>query len=161
MAAGTNRKLTDQEIQQGKTDQVMNVIAERCAYYRANPQRFCAEFLGIQLKLFQKILIWAMMTYDAFYFIACRGIGKTFLVALFAVCRCILYPGTKIVCASYTFKQGKEVVLKITDDFMHKSALLRNEILKTSTGINDCGVWFKNGSFIRVVVASESSRGAR
>lgn len=155
------QNLTDQEIQQGKTDQIMNIIAERCAYYRANPQRFVAEFLGIQLKLFQKILIWAMMTYDAFYFIACRGIGKTFLVALFAVCRCILYPGTKIVCASYTFKQGKEVVLKITDDFMHKSPLLRNEILKVSTGLNDCGVWFKNGSFIRVVVASESSRGAR
>ena len=44
---------------------------------------------------------------------------------------------------------------------MHKSALLRNEISKTSTGMNDCGVWFKNGSFIRVVVASETSRGAR
>ena len=27
--------------------------------------------------------------------------------------------------------------------------------------MNDCGVWFKNGSFIRVVVASETSRGAR
>ena len=86
---------------------------------------------------------------------------KTYLVALFSVCRCILYPGTKIVVASYTFKQAKEVILKITDDFMQKSALLRNEISKTSIGQNDCSVYFKNGSFIRVVVAAESSRGAR
>lgn len=152
---------SDAQIKQDKTERIMNTIAERCSYYRANPQRFCEEFLNIKLKLFQKILIWVMMVYDAFYFIAARGIGKTYLVALFAVCRCILYPGSKIVCCSYTFKQGKEIILKITDDFMQKSPLLRNEILKTNTGQNDCFVYFKNGSWIRVVVASESSRGAR
>ena len=59
------KKLTDQEILQDKTNQIMNTVAERCAYYRANPQRFCEEFLNIKLKLFQKILIWAMMHYDA------------------------------------------------------------------------------------------------
>lgn len=152
---------TDLEIKQDKTDTIMQIIAERCGYYRANPQRFCEEFLNIKLKLFQKILIWIMMVYDAFYFIAARGIGKTYLVALFAVCRSILYPGSKIVCCSYTFKQGKEIILKITDDFMQKSGLLRNEILKVSTGQNDCVVYFKNGSFIKVVVAGESSRGVR
>ena len=153
--------ITDQEIQQTKVDKIMNTVAERCAYYRHNPQRFCEEFLGIHLRLFQKILIWAMMNYDAFYFVAARSLGKTYLVALFGVVRCILYPGTKIVACSYTFKQGKEIILKITDDFMQHSALLRNEISKTSTGQNDCYVYFKNGSWIRVVVAGESSRGAR
>ena len=152
---------TDKEIQQYKTDKIMNIVAKRCSYYRANPQRFCEEFLNIHLKLFQKIIIWAMMHYDAFYWIACRGIGKTYIVGLFSVCRCILYPGTKIVAASYTFKQGREIVLKITDDFMQKSPLLRNEISKVSTGQNDCYVYFKNGSWIRVVIAGESSRGAR
>ena len=152
---------TDTEIRQDKTERIMNIIDERCGYYRANPQRFCEEFLNIHLKLFQKILIWAMMHYDAFYFIAARGIGKTYLVALYAVCRCILFPGSKIICCSYTFKQGKEIILKITDDFMQKSSLLRNEISRVNTGQNDCFVYFKNGSWIRVVVAGESSRGAR
>lgn len=86
---------------------------------------------------------------------------KTYLVALFACVRCILYPGTKIIAFSATFKQGKEIILKITDDFMHKSNLLCNEISKVSTGQNDCGVWFKNGSFIQVRVAADTSRGAR
>lgn len=66
---------TDEEIRQNKTDRIMKIIAQRCSYYRANPQRFCEEFLNVYLKLFQKILIWAMMTYDAFYFIASRGLG--------------------------------------------------------------------------------------
>lgn len=154
-------KKTDKEIQQDKTDRLMNTVAERASYYRANPHRFVEEFLGIHLKLFQKILIYAMMVYDYYYYIASRGQGKTFLVSLYAVVRCILYPGTKILAFSYTFKQGKEVVLKITDDFMQHSPLLCNEIKRTSTGINDCGIWFKNGSWIQVRVAGESSRGAR
>lgn len=157
----TSKGLSDQQIKQSKTDAIMNVIAERCAYYRANPHRFVSEFMGLHLRLFQKILIWAMMKYDAFYFIASRSLGKTYLVGLYACIRCILYPGTKIVACSYTFKQGKEIILKITNDFMQKSPLLRNEIEKWSTGQNDCSIYFKNGSWMRVVVAGESSRGAR
>ena len=70
------KRLTDEEIRQDKTSVIMNTIAERCSYYRANPQRFVAEFLGIKLKLFQKILIWLMMHVDMFYFVATRGIGR-------------------------------------------------------------------------------------
>ena len=68
----------DRDYAQDKAERTMNIIAERCAYYRANPQRFVEEFLGIKLKLFQKILIWAMMHCDAFYFIAARSLGKNF-----------------------------------------------------------------------------------
>ena len=71
------------------------------------------------------------------------------------------FPGTKIVVSSYTFKQGKETIQKITDDFMHNSPMLCTEIKKWSTGQNDCGVWFHNGSWIQVRVAAETSRGAR
>lgn len=157
----TSKKMTDKEIQQSKTDKMMHTVIKRASYYRANPQRFVSELMNIRLKTFQKILIYAMMKYDYFYFVAARGLGKTYLVSLFAVVRCILYPDTKIVAFSATFKQGKEIVLKITDDFMIHSPFLCNEIKKTSTGINDCGVWFKNGSWIQVRVAGETSRGAR
>lgn len=156
------QNLTDKEINENKTNKIMLTIAKRCAYYRANPSRFVEDFIpNLKLRWFQKILLWAMANHDAFYFVAARSLGKTYLVALFAVYRCILYPGTKIVTTSYTFKQGKEVVLKITDDFMHKSPLIRNEVSKTSVSQNDCAVYFKNGSWIRVVVAAESSRGTR
>lgn len=157
-------KLTEDQIKQDKYNKTMETVAWRAAYYRANPSRFCEEYLGLgkgYLKTFQKILLWCMMMYDNFYILACRGLGKTYLVALFCVIRCILYPGTKIVVSSYTFKQSKETVGKITDDFMHRSPLLCSEVKKVSTGINDCGIWFKNGSNIQCKVAAESSRGAR
>lgn len=157
----TKKQVTAKDTQQSKADRTMETIAERASYYRANPQRFVEEFMGISLKLFQKILIYCMMHYDYFFFIASRGLGKTYLVALFACVRCILFPGTKIQTFSHTYKQGKEIVMKITDDFMHKSSLLCNEISRTSTGLNECGVWFKNGSFIQVRVAGETSLGGR
>lgn len=44
---------------------------------------------------------------------------------------------------------------------MKQSTILRSEISKYSTSQNDCYVLFKNGSWMRVYVASENSRGAR
>lgn len=152
---------SDSQILQDRTDTIMNIVNERCGYYRANPHRFAEEYLGIPIKLFQKILVWAMNFYDNFYFLAARSLGKTYLVALFTVIRAILYPGSKIVVCSYTFKQGKEIINKITDELMPKSPMLRTEISKVSTGKDDCCVYFKNNSYIKVVTAKESGRGGR
>ena len=69
------KKKSVQEIAQDKEQKTMETVAWRAAYYRANPQRFVGEVLGIHLKLFQKILIWAMMQYNYFMFIAARGLG--------------------------------------------------------------------------------------
>ena len=156
------QKLTDKEISNNKTNSIMQTIAWRAAYYRANVNRFVEDYLQIDyLKTFQKIILHAMFTHNSLAFVACRGLGKTYLIALFCVCKCILYPGTKVVVSSYTFKQAKETISKITDDFMHHSPLLCSEIKRWSTGQNDAGVWFHNGSYIICKVAAETSRGAR
>jgi hypothetical protein len=76
MSSQTSKKLTEKEIQQAKSERMMNAVIRRASYYRANPHRFVTELLGIHLKLFQKILIYAMMHYDYFFFIASRGLGK-------------------------------------------------------------------------------------
>ena len=154
-------KRSDEEISKDKISKMMDTVSFRAGYYRFNPHRFAEDFLNIRLKLFQKILLFEMMQSDAFYFVAVRGIGKTWLVSLFGCTRAILYPGTKLVAVSATFKQGKEIILKITDDFMQRSPLLRNEIKRVAVGQNECAVYFKNGSFIRVVTANENSRGIR
>lgn len=140
----------------------MQVIAERAAYYRHNLDKFCYDYLGItNLKWFQKILLWAMNHFDNTLLLACRGLGKTYICALFAVCRAILWPGEQILVVSCTYKQAKNLVQKITDDFMLKSPLLRNEIAKVSVGQNDTYIQFKSGSMIKAITATESSRGFR
>ena len=155
-------KKTNAQIEQDRTNQIMNIVAERAGFYRENLDIFCKEYLQItNLKWFQKILLWAMDKHDNTLLLACRGLGKTYICALFAVCRAILYPGEQILSVSATFKQSKNLIQKITDDFMLKSPLLRSEILKYSTGQNDCYIQFKSGSIIKAITATESSRGFR
>ena len=105
------------------------------------------------------------MCCNYFMYLAARGQGKTFLTALFCVVRCILFPKTKICVASATRAQANEVLLKITDDFMKNygwgSENLRREITYASVGANKAVIEFANGSWIRVVTASDSGRGAR
>lgn len=66
-------KKNQREIEKAKQDRIMETVAWRAGYYRANPQRFVSEVLGIQLKLFQKILIWSMMYYNFTMYLAARG----------------------------------------------------------------------------------------
>ena len=155
------KKKTDTQIIQEGVDRTMQVIAKRASFYRANPQRFVKDYMNINLKLFQKILIWAMNKYDAFLFIASRGIGKTYLVAIFSCVRSILYPGTKVVVCAPTFKQGQILVKKIENELKHNSALLDREIEGIKTSANYTEVKFRNNSTITVVVSGEGARGHR
>lgn len=69
------KKKNVQEIAQDKERRVINIVAIKAGYYRRNPQRFVEEVLGIKLKLFQKILLWAMMMYNYTMYLAARGQG--------------------------------------------------------------------------------------
>lgn len=68
-----NRKKSLHDVYEEKTTRLMEGIGYWAAYYRKNPQRFCKEFLNIELKLFQKILIYMMMVSTNFMYIASRG----------------------------------------------------------------------------------------
>lgn len=152
---------TQMEIEKDKQQKIMETIAWKAGYYRANPHRYVSEVLGLSLKWFQQILLWCMMHYNFVMYLAARGQGKTYLTALFCCVRCILFPGTKIVVSSGTLKQANEVLLKIQDDFMKQSSILRSEIEKCNIGQNDASIYFKNGSWIKTRTSSENSRSAR
>lgn len=152
---------TQDEIEKDKKQKIMETVAWRAGYYRNNPHRYVVDVLGLSLKWFQQILLWCMMHYNFVMYLAARGQGKTYLTALFCCVRCILFPGTKIVVSSGTLKQANEVLLKIQDDFMKQSSILRSEIEKCSIGQNDASIYFKNGSWIKTRTSSENSRSAR
>ena len=134
-----------------------------CGFYRENPHRFAKDYLHLNLHLFQKILLVMMNWSSTTVFIGSRGIGKTFLSAVFCVIRCILYPGTKICIASGTRGQALNVLEKIMLELKPNSPELAAEIDEKETKINgtNAQIVFKNSSYIKVVTASDSSRGNR
>lgn len=131
------------------------------AYYRANIHRFAEDYLNLKLKLFQKFLL-VMMNYAVLsVIITCRGLGKTFITAVFCCCRCILYPGTSIIVCSKTKNQSSQLIKKIKEILMVNSPLLRMEIESIHFSQLESVVSFKNGSVIRTCVANDNARGAR
>ena len=72
-----------------------------------------------------------------------------------------MYPGSKIIVSSGTLKQANEVLLKIQDDFMLQSPILRSEIEKCNIGQNDATIKFRNSSRIKTRTSTENSRSAR
>ena len=89
-----------------RQEKIMNGAAEWGAFYRANIDKFVQDYLHINLKLFQRLLLVMMFWSNVFVFIAARGLGKTFLSAIYCVVRCILWPGTRICIASGTRGQA-------------------------------------------------------
>lgn len=157
-----SNKKTVSEVAQEKSERLMNGIADWCSFYRCNPQRFVKDYLNIQLKLFQKIIIYMMMHSTHFMAIASRGIGKTWLLALYCVVRCILFPGSKIVVASGTKGQALEVLTKIDTEFLKNyswgSSNLKREISFISTAVNTATCEFYNGSYIHIVTSNDNAR---
>lgn len=65
-------------------------------------------------------------------FIASRGFGKSFLMALYCVLRCMMVPGTKIVVVGAAFRQSK-IIFEYMETLWRNSSILRSIF----TGNND------------------------
>lgn len=146
-----------------KYQSVLNGAAIWGSFYRQNPDKFVEDYLHIRLKLFQRILIIMMFWSTTFVLVACRGLGKTYMSAVYCCARAILFPGTKVCIASKTRGQGLNVLEKIILELKPVSVELRAEINEKETKINgtNAQIVFKNTSVIKVVTASDTSRGNR
>lgn len=157
-----NTKLSDKEIAADKSERIMNGVATWASFYRANPQRFCKDYLNINLKLFQQIIIYMMNICTNFCFAGSRGVSKSFLIAVFACCRAILYPKSEIVISCKVRAQAIEILDdKILKELCGMSPNLKSEILRNTINNQKAEIIFKNGSYIKVVTAADSARGNR
>ncbi|MFU2417216.1 terminase large subunit domain-containing protein [Peptacetobacter sp. AB800] len=130
-------------------------------FYRKNPHRLVMDYLQLEIFPFQCILLYMMNICTLFAFVACRGLGKSYLTALFCVVRCILYPNTKVVLASGNKKQAGMIITEKIEDMRMRSIILNSEIEKIQTNNQDIKCIFRNGSIIQATVAGDGGRGLR
>lgn len=83
------RNTTRNEHQQ----RVLDGVRAWAAYYRANIHRFVEDYLHIKLKLFQIFLLAMMDWANLSVIVAARGIGKSYICAVYCCARAVLYPG--------------------------------------------------------------------
>lgn len=146
-------------------------IAEWQMFFLNNLNVFVKHILGIPLHFFQEQLLLEMWDSEVFAFIGSRGIGKSFLVAVFVVAICLLLPNYKVTICSMTIGQGnlivEEKIKKILSSNTGLSKLL-NQLVKDGYiefgKDRDTGgalVKFGNGSEVLSAFIGESLRGRR
>lgn len=78
----------------------VNNFIEWITFFRRNLHRFAIDYLGIKLHLYQVIILYLMGVKHFITIIACRAAAKSFVIALYSCCMCILYPGYMMVISS-------------------------------------------------------------
>lgn len=134
--------------------------AELLSYYRHYIDIFAEEVLGITLFPFQKLILRAMARYQNTMLICSRGIGKSWISAVFMFCTCILFPSYKFGIVSGKGQQSRNVIIqKIKGELLKNDNLKREINFPVRTGQDECYVQFKNGSEIRAVVLGINQSG--
>ena len=139
-----------------------------CSFYRRNINLYANRHLKIRLHPFQHIMLYLMGVSQVFFAICSRGLSKTFIVGLYAICKCLLFPYSEVHLTSSTIVQATKMVKdKMENELCKKlSPILKyyydNELIKFHYGKEEIWVEFvMNGSKLWVDPATDSSRGGR
>jgi len=133
---------------------------EFISYYRYHVDEFATDVLELRLYPFQKLILRSMARYQTSMFIACRGLGKSYLTAVFFICMAILYPNIKLGIASGQGQQARNVIIqKIKGELIKNENIAREVTFPIKTGSDDCVVVFKNGSEIRAISLAQNRGG--
>lgn len=131
-------------------------------FFRRNLHRLAMDYLGIKLHIYQQLILYLMGISQLIVIVASRAAAKSFIIALYACCKAIVKPGSKVVLGSATRGQSKLIISeKIKNELMNMSPALRKEIRDIKDSANESIVYFKNGSTIKVFTANQFARGLR
>lgn len=144
-----------------------NVI-EWNTLFRRNWDIFAEWFLGIPLRPYQRQALHEIGVSDVFFWRAGRGGAKSFITALAAVCKLLLYPNCQIVITSSTIDQANKMIKeKLEKELIKKlSPMLlyyfENDWIKITKPTDGYYVESTlNNSSITVLAPVESARGSR
>jgi len=126
----------------------LNKSEKLVMFYRQHPVEAARDLLGVELCFFQRKALRDLWFKKNNLLLMSRGIGKTWLLALFAVLYAMLYPNVKIGVITPSFKQTEFLFDKICDfyeDAVFFRASVSGKVLRTTF---KAFVRFHNRSFI-------------
>jgi len=141
---------------------------ELLEFYRQYPEIAALDLLLVKLSPVQKVVLRSMWFRDYVMAIMCRGSGKTFLNAVFACLKGLLYPGHRIGLLAPTFRQSKFMFDEV-DRVYRRSPIMRAACEKhpvkaaDNCYLNFKSVGIKNPSVIQAIPLGDGTkiRGSR
>lgn len=149
--------LTEKEMTKAKKDRIKTWVT----FYRNNPSYFVEHYMGVRLYPYQRFWINAIGKSTEFVGIASRASAKSWLIGVYAIARCILYPGTIVAIASSTKAQAGLIIAEKCTSLRNEHPNIDRETSNIVTNQNKWEMTFHNGSRINVVVSGEGGRGHR
>lgn len=143
-------------------------VKKWCSFYRRNINLYASRHLKIKLHPFQHIMLYLMGVSQVFFAVCSRGLSKTFIVGLYAICKCLLYPYSEVHLTSSTIPQATKMVKdKMENELCKKlSPVLKyyynKDLIAFHYSKEEIWVEFKvNGSKLWVDAATDGARGGR
>lgn len=151
------KMLTDQEMTRQKRDRLKSWIT----LYRNNPSLFIEHYMGVKLFMYQRFWVNLISRSTEFLGLASRASAKSWLIGVYAIARCILYPGTTIAISSSTKAQAGLIISEKCKTLHDEHPNIQRETANIVTNQNKWEMTFINGSKINVVISGEGGRGHR
>lgn len=151
------KMLTEQDMKEARKNRIKSWVT----FYRMNPHYFVEHYMGVNLYPYQRFWIEMMARSTEFVAIASRASAKSWLIAVYSIARCILYPGTIVALASSTKAQAGLIISEKCTQLKNDHPNIARETANIVTNQNKWEMTFLNGSKINVVVSGEGGRGHR
>ena len=158
-----------------RIEAIKPALRQYIAYWREYPDMFI-DFLqtgvdgeipenGLRFYFYQRVFLRAAMRYKYVYMVFPRAYSKSFLSVMVLMCRCILYPRSKLFVTSGGKEQAAGIIKEKVDEICNLVPAFNRELDlrpgKTRQSKDYCIFMFKNGSYFDNIAARESSRGTR
>ena len=158
-----------------RIEAIKPALRQYIAYWREYPDMFI-DFLqtgadgeipenGLRFYFYQRVFLRAAMRYKYVYMVFPRAYSKSFLSVMVLMCRCILYPRSKLFVTSGGKEQAAGIIKEKVDEICNLVPAFNRELDlrpgKTRQSKDYCIFMFKNGSYFDNIAARESSRGKR
>ena len=149
-------------------------LRQYIAFWREYPDLFI-DFLQtggdptkpktLNFYFYQRVFLRAAMRYKYVYMVFPRAYSKSFLSVMVLMCRCILYPRSKLFVTSGGKEQAAGIIKEKVTEICTLVPAFERELDrrpgKTREGKDYVCYVFKNGSYFDNIAASEKSRGKR
>lgn len=165
----SSRENMKQGISEERLKACLPELREAISFYRKYPDIFIDHIKGpdciFKFYFYQRVFLRAVMRHKFVYATFPRAYSKSFLTMMALMLRAVLYPGSELFVTTGGKEQAASITIAKVEEICRLIPALSNEI-NWSRGASkkskdSVKYIFKNGSYIDILAARESSRGQR
>lgn len=163
------------EITEALLEKDVDRYRDLISYWRYYPDRLIDYYVSLtpgckfKFYFYQRMVLRVMMRYQYVYLTFVRAWSKSFMAVMCLMLKCILYPGANVFSVAGGKSQSAEILSSKVNEICTLIPAMEREIIWDTRGMRqkthqskDTVLYtFRNGSTLRNIAATQSTRGSR